>query len=952
MKNRYGGWSLIALVASVAFGQTDILASRYDAARTGQNLTETTLNAQNVNAGSFGKLYAYAIDGQAYAQPLVKGQLAIPGSGTFNVVFIATEHGSVYALDADSATPIWYRSFINPATGLTTRTTNPSLEDIVPEVSITSTPVIDPASGTLYVVAETVQSGNPPFYWLHALDLVSGQDKVAPVKVQASLGTGQSPLTLDAATSQQRPGLVFSNGVVYVGFGSSGDNYPWVGWLLAYDGTTLSQVGVFCSSPGGAQGAGLWSSGEAPPVDASGNIYVSTGNGYFSANSGWGDAFVKLAPGNLAVLDYFAPFNQMALGAADLDLASAGLTVLPDEAGSAQHPHLLIGSGKDGEVYLLDRDNMGQYDGSYSTPNSQIVQWLPGQVGTGVLNPANPSLPYVANSYTTPAYWQNRIYFCGVQDSCKLFSLGNAQLSTTPLSSSANVFGYPGAQPVISAASATDTSAILWALERDSTHNLTVLHAYDATNLATEFYNSAQAAGGRDAGGAPVRFAVPAVANGKVFVNTAVELDVYGLLAGALPTLASPTFTPAAGSYAGPQTVTLGAPAGAIVYYTLDGSVPTRYSNVYSTPLLISATTTVRAMAVQSGFYTGPAASATYTIAAPPVPTAPGTLSATAAGPTRIALSWGPASEPGGMISQYLIERCQGSGCSAFALIASVGASTTAYTDAGLAAATAYTYRVRAEDSLNTPGPYSNAATTSTSAATPSAPGTLTGSPAGSTSISLSWGAASEQGGTLTDYLVERCMGAGCTAFTQIAMVNVPITSYADGGLAGSTPYSYRVRVRDRGGATGPYSNVASTSTAAGAPGAPAGLKASATGASTIALSWSAASEAGGTVGQYLIERCSGAACTAFAQIASVGASVTSFTDTGLSGSTNYSYRVRARDTAGANGPYSSVASATTAALPAGPAASPGGGGALGLELMGLAALWACRRRRRRAPAA
>ncbi|MBV9620890.1 MAG: PQQ-binding-like beta-propeller repeat protein, partial [Gammaproteobacteria bacterium] len=239
MKNRYGGWSLIALVASVAFGQTDILASRYDAARTGQNLTETTLNAQNVNAGSFGKLYAYAIDGQAYAQPLVKGQLAIPGSGTFNVVFIATEHGSVYALDADSATPIWYRSFINPATGLTTRTTNPSLEDIVPEVSITSTPVIDPASGTLYVVAETVQSGNPPFYWLHALDLVSGQDKVAPVKVQASLGSGQSPLTLDAATSQQRPGLVFSNGVVYVGFGSSGDNYPWVGWLLAYDGTTL-----------------------------------------------------------------------------------------------------------------------------------------------------------------------------------------------------------------------------------------------------------------------------------------------------------------------------------------------------------------------------------------------------------------------------------------------------------------------------------------------------------------------------------------------------------------------------------------------------------------------------------------------------------------------------------------------------------------------------------------
>ncbi|MBV9698156.1 MAG: fibronectin type III domain-containing protein [Gammaproteobacteria bacterium] len=937
--------ALLALAGALAHAQTDILTSRYDAARTGQNLSESILTALNVNVGSFGRLYAYPLDGQAYAQPLVKAQLPIAGLGTYNVVFVATEHGSVYALDADSATPIWLRSFIDPAHGLTTRTTNPSLEDIVPEVSITSTPVIDPVAGTLYVVGETVQGSGTPYYWLHALDITTGADKVAPVKVQASVGGGAPPLSVVAAKSQQRPGLVLANGTVYVGLGSSGDNFPWVGWLLGYDATTLAQVAVFCASPGGTQGAGLWSSGAAPAVDAAGNVYVVTGNGYFSGSGGFGDAIVKLAAAG-TVLDYFAPFNAVALAAADLDLAAGGVTVLPDPAGSLAHPHLLIGAGKDGEVYLLDRDSLGGYNANYATPNSYIVQWLPGQVGTAAITPTNPVLPYAANSYTTPAYWQNSVYFCGVQDTCKQFALSNAQLSTTAVSNTVTVYGYPGAQPVISAASAAATSAILWTLERDTTHNLTVLHAYDATNLATELYNSSQAAGGRDAGGVPVRYAVPAVANGMVFVDTAVELDVYGLLAGAPASLAAPTFSPAPGPYITTQTVTLSATPGATIYYTLDGSLPTLESgSVYSAPLTLSTTGTVRAMAVQAGSLSSAPASATYTIGPPPVPTAPATLTATAAGPTAIGISWVAATEGGGTIAQYLIERCQGSGCAGFAPLATVNAPTTSFMDGGLSAATTYSYRVRAQDGLGTTGPYSNTATTSTSAATPGAPGTLTGGPAGATSVNLSWGAASEPGGTLTKYLIERCQGAGCANFVQVVTVNVPITSLADGGLTGSTAYRYRVRAQDRNGALGPYSNVLTISTAAAVPGVPGTLTASATGAATTHLSWGAASEPGGTLSAYLIERCAGAGCASFTQVASVPAAATTFDDSGLSGSTSYSYRVRAQDTLGATGSYSNTASATTAASPPAPG---GGGGALGPELLLLAALAGRRLRRGR----
>jgi hypothetical protein len=602
------------LAASLAQAQTDVLVSHYDSGRTGQNLNETTLTVPNVNVGTFGKVYAFALDGYIHSQPLYKSNLTLPGKGTFNVVFVATEHGSVYALDADTATPLWRQSFINPAAGLTSRPADIS-SDIVPEISITSTPVIDPASGTVYVVAETVQTGAPAYYYLHALDITTGADKVTPALIQASVGTGVTPLKIDAATSQQRPGLVLSNGVVYVGFGSNGDAYPWVGWLVGYNATTLAQVAVFCTSADGAQGAGVWLNGEAPPVDANGNIFISTGNGTFDGSTDWANSIVKLSTaGGLSVSDFFSPFNQAALGYADLDMASAGITLLPDSAGTSAHPHLLVGSGKDGEVYVVDRDNMGHFNGSYNTPNSQIVQWIPGAVGSAPIDPKASTLPYVENSYTTPAFWQNRVYFCGINDSCKLFTLNNGLLSTSPASQSPTTFSSFGAEPVVTAGSSSATSGVMWAVERDTTRNITTLHAYDATNLATELYNSNQAAAQRDQGGAPVKFVVPTVTGGKVFVGAAYELDVYGMLGSNPPRLTMPVYAPAPGTYAAAPSVTLSANSGSTIYYTLDGSLPTLSSLVYTGPIVVSATTTINAIAVQSGFLTSPVATATYTI--------------------------------------------------------------------------------------------------------------------------------------------------------------------------------------------------------------------------------------------------------------------------------------------------------------------------------------------------
>jgi hypothetical protein len=492
--------------------------------RAGQNEEETVLFPNNVNSARFGKLSSHAVDGNIYAQPLYVANLDMGGLGVHNVVYVATEHDSVYALDADNpaSPPLWQVSFINPAAGINSvSTTDVSNNLISPEYGITGTPVIDIQNGTLYVVAYTNEKGTL-VYRLHALDIISGAEKLAgPVLIQASVpGTGDGSaggsVALNPVRHLQRPGLLLMNGVVYIAFGSHTDTNPYHGWLLAYDAQTLQQVAVYNTTPNGGRGA-IWQAGGGPAADDDGNLYVVTGNGTFDANTSgradYGDSVIKLSPSG-AVLDYFTPFNQSNLNTIDLDLGSGGPLLLPEQPGN--HPHLLIAAGKGGSIYVLDRDNLGHFNAG---SDSQIVQ----ELVDAFPKPANGE-----TNFSTPATWENNVYFCSSQDTVRQFKLNNGLLSATPFAVSTTNFNFPGASMTVSAND--DAGGILWAIERPSESASMVLHAYDATNVGNELYNSNQA-GARDSSNSPaVKFSVPTVVNGKVFVGTLSQLVVFGLL--------------------------------------------------------------------------------------------------------------------------------------------------------------------------------------------------------------------------------------------------------------------------------------------------------------------------------------------------------------------------------------------------------------------------------------
>ncbi len=512
--------TIFLLLLSPAAAQVSVLTYHNDLARTGQNLAETTLSPANVNSKVFGKLFSYPVDGYVYAQPLYVPGVAIPGQGMRNVVYVATEHDSVYAFDADNgnSAPLWQGSFINAAAGLTTVPYQNALgcTQIVPEIGITGTPVIDPASGTLYVAAMTMQvSGGATTYAhnLHALDMTTGAERPgSPVLMQATVpGTGEkgTTVTFKPQDYKSRPGLLLLNGVVYVSFSSHCDGGTYHGWIMGYDTVTLGQVSVYNNTPNGAMGS-FWAAGGAPAVDSQGNMYVITGNGTFDVENGGvdlGESFIKLSTLNgLAVADYFAPFNFQELNSQDLDTGSSGALLLPDSAGSPAHPHLLTSAGKEGRIYLLDRDNMGHYQpGS----DSQIVQSLPGAIG---------------GMFSTPAYFNGSVYYSGSGDNLKAFSIANAALSAAPTSQSTAKMGGLGSTPSVSANGAAN--GIVWVIE--SSGNGT-LRAYDATNLANELYDSGQNKA-PDGLGSYVKFSAPTIVNGKVYAGTQNSLAVYGLL--------------------------------------------------------------------------------------------------------------------------------------------------------------------------------------------------------------------------------------------------------------------------------------------------------------------------------------------------------------------------------------------------------------------------------------
>jgi regulation of enolase protein 1 (concanavalin A-like superfamily) len=498
-----------------------------DLGRTGQNLAETVLTTPVVNQGTFGKLFSVSVDGQVYAQPLVVPGVGVAGKGIHNVVFVATQHDSVYAFDADSnsgsnSAALWQVSFINSAAGVTTvPSADVNTGDITPEIGITSTPVIDPATGTLYVVAKTkeVSGGNTTYVQrLHALDITSGAEKFGgPVVISASVpGTGDGSvggmISFNALRENQRAGLALVNGVVYIAWASHGDNGPYHGWVMGYNAATLQRVVAFNTTPTGGLG-GIWMSGGAPSADAAGNLYVGVGNGTFDANTGgpnYGDSALKLstAGGTLSVADWFTPYNQQYLNSVDLDFGSAGMLLLPDQPGT--YPHLIVTGGKEGKIYVLNRDDLGHFNAGFD----DVVQTVSGQV---------------SGLFDTPAYFNGRIYLVGGSNTggapgvIQAFNIVNGQLSLQ--SSGSQTYGFPGATPSISANGSSN--GIVWTIQNGSP---AILHAYDANNVATEFYNSSQAVGGRDQLSAGVKFAVPTVANGKVYVGTSNSLAIFGLL--------------------------------------------------------------------------------------------------------------------------------------------------------------------------------------------------------------------------------------------------------------------------------------------------------------------------------------------------------------------------------------------------------------------------------------
>jgi hypothetical protein len=483
-----------------------VLTWHNDIARTGQNLQESILNTKNVNAKQFGKLFSYPIQGQTYAQLLYLPNVSIPGQGKHNVVYAATEHDQVYAFDADGlvSKPLWQDSFIDPGHGITTvSTANSRCPSLKPEVGITSTPVIDAASGTIYVSAVTDEKGTV-VQRLHALDVATGAEKFSgPVIIQATV----DGVTFDP-TSIQRAALLLLNGNVYVAYAYLCDPHPYHGWLMGYNaGNLQQQTAAFITTPNGDKG-GIWQSGGGLASDGK-SIYFMTGDGTFDANKGGADhgmSMIRMSAdgGNLTVADYFTPFDWAQRSAKDLDLGSGGVVLLPTQSGA--HPDEIIGADKSGDIFLVDRHHMGKFHAK----SNDVVQQVHG----------------TPNGYrSTPAYWRENIYYAGAKDNLRMYSITDGLLSTTSVSKSAQALHAPGS-PTVSANGASN--GIVWTLE-PFVNGTGVLRAYDATKLSRELYDTNRA-GSRDQPGVGTKFAVPTIANGKVYIATHAGVIVYGLL--------------------------------------------------------------------------------------------------------------------------------------------------------------------------------------------------------------------------------------------------------------------------------------------------------------------------------------------------------------------------------------------------------------------------------------
>jgi hypothetical protein len=525
--NRKLAWLRVicfSLCAAVGSSATDVVTYHNDIARTGQNLKETILTTSNVNSSSFGKLFTFPVDGVIDGEPLYLSAVPIPGKGTHNVVYTVTENDSVYAFDADVGTPLWHRSVLGSGES---PSDDHGCGQISPQIGITSTPVIDRASGphgTIYVVAMSKNSSNY-FQRIHALDMTTGGEEFGgPVAVNAKYpGTGDNShngyVIFDPGQYAERQGLLLLNGVIYTAWTSHCDYRPYTGWLIGYSESTLAQTSVLDVTPNGNEGS-IWQSGTGIASDGR-NLFFLDANGTFDTalnkngfpNKGdYGNGFLKVSTTNnkLRVTDYFNMFNTVSESESDEDLGSGGAVVLPAmEDANGKIRYLAIGAGKDQNIYIVDRTNMGKFN-----PNNDnaIYQEIDGVLGGG--------------EWATSAYFKKNIYFGPAGNNLLQFQFSKARLSTSPQSKSAASFTYPGTTPSVSANGSSN--GIVWAIEHSDPND--ILHAYRAANLAKELYNSNQAGSRRDRLGTASHFGTPMIVNGKVYVGTTDGVTVFGLL--------------------------------------------------------------------------------------------------------------------------------------------------------------------------------------------------------------------------------------------------------------------------------------------------------------------------------------------------------------------------------------------------------------------------------------
>lgn len=538
------GVSILSVTLHTGNGFAGTLTQHNDIYRTGENINESALNSTTVKTGNFGKLFSQPVDGFVFAQPLYVPNVPI-SAGTHNVVYIATENDSVYAYDADTKTtnPYWKASLIDIPHGAAggssapsappTTTPDISCGNIANQIGITATPVIDPSTNTMYVEAESKENGEF-VQRLHAIDITTGAEKSGwPTTITATIpgtGDGSTTVTFDPKMHLARPGLLLLNGTVFVAFSSNCDNTPYHGWVFSYNVASHTQTGAYATTANGNSTTGglggIWMSGCGIAGDSKGNVYLVSGNGDFDTVNtpavNTGDSILKFNQrgATFSLVDYFTPSDQNSIDSADLDQGSAGLSLLPDGIGSVSHPNLIAQAGKNGKIYLVDRDQMTTGNVHYCSTcssDTDVVQELPTAIG---------------GMWSMPAYWNNNVYFWGTGDGLMAYTLASGLLSTTPTSSTSLTLGYPGSVPTVSASSAT-TNGIVWAIDATSQpKGAAVLHAFDAVKglpgTFTELYNSKSAPA--DQAGPGVKFSVPTVANGKVYVGTQTEVDIYGVL--------------------------------------------------------------------------------------------------------------------------------------------------------------------------------------------------------------------------------------------------------------------------------------------------------------------------------------------------------------------------------------------------------------------------------------